>query len=54
MFIDRIIWIWVLEETGVGWLARSYLDLLLEILDVVDGQIQHVGGVGLLQGTGSK
>lgn len=25
-----------------------YLDLSLEILDVVDGQIQHVGGVGLL------
>jgi len=38
----------------VSWLACSYLDLLLEILDVVDGQVQHVGGVGLLQGTGSE
>ena len=26
-----------------------YLDLLLKILDVVHGQIQHVGSVGLLQ-----
>ena len=26
-----------------------YLDLLLKILDVIHGQIQHVGSVGLLQ-----
>ena len=26
----------------LGGGERSYLDLLLEILDVVDGQIQHV------------
>jgi hypothetical protein len=26
-----------------------YLDLLLQILGVVDGEVQHVGRVGLLQ-----
>jgi hypothetical protein len=29
----------------------SYLNLLLEILDVVDSQIQHIRSVGLLQET---
>ena len=34
---------------AVGAALVDHLDLLLELLDVVDSQIQHVSRVGLLQ-----
>jgi hypothetical protein len=38
--------LWLENNKGV---FSVYLDLLLKVLDVVHGQIQHVGSVGLLQ-----